>query len=105
SRAAMDEQLLRVAQSVGVTVHEGTAVAGIKLDGNTVTGVIARESGVDSPVDGEIFVDATGRSAVLSKFAARELNARHSAARPYLIGFKTHLFGVAIEQDVCEIYS
>jgi flavin-dependent dehydrogenase len=105
SRAAMDEQLLGAARSLGVTVREDTAVAGIELDGHAVTGVIVRSEAGNVTVAGDIFVDATGRSAVLSRFAARELNVRHGAARPYLIGFKTHLSGVAIERDICEIYS
>ncbi len=105
SRAAMDEQLLRAAESLGVTVHEETAVSGIETDGRAVTGVVTRSGTENGRVVGDIVIDATGRAAMLSKFASRELSARPIRVRPYLIGFKTHLSDVTFARDVCDIYS
>lgn len=55
------------------------------------------DQGGKSRIAGGTFVDATGRSAALSKGDIR-------AKRPRLVAFKAHLSNVRAEPGVCEIY-
>jgi menaquinone-9 beta-reductase len=102
SRAVMDNTLLRQAREVGVAVLEGTSVASVERDDRRV-----RRLGVRGPhgevryLDADIFVDATGRSQVLTKMTQPKTH----RDKPAFIGFKAHLNGVDIPKGVCEMYS
>lgn len=107
SRAEMDHALLQRARSAGAEVLENTSINGVELDGGRVLAVSVRnEAGETQSFAGDIFIDATGRSAVLGKLIGRKTE---SAARrrrtASLVGFKAHLRDAAIGGDRCEIYS
>jgi flavin-dependent dehydrogenase len=88
-----------------VDVRDGTSVTGVEKDGQRITGLTTRDA--NGPVvhaDADIFIDATGRTAVLSKLFARSDN-QQNFKRAKIIGFKTHLRNADIHPDRCEIYS
>jgi len=96
----MDQQLLERARSVGVEVIEGSRVVGAELSNGRIASLTAKnDHGERSEIVADIFIDATGRSAVLKKFVDK-----YKPAKPDLIGFKAHLAGVEMEAGVCEIY-
>ena len=98
SRAVMDDKLLSAARAAGVNVIEGSRVTGTNIEGSQMVSLDLRsDDGKKSRVDTDLFVDATGRAAVLSK---REVRAQ----RPKLVAFKAHLTGVRAEPGVCEIF-
>jgi flavin-dependent dehydrogenase len=98
SRAVMDDKLLSAARAAGVNVIEGSRVAGTSVEGSRMVSIDLRpDNGKKFPIHGSLFVDATGRAAVLSKGELR-------TERPQLVAFKAHLTGVRAEPGVCEIY-
>jgi menaquinone-9 beta-reductase len=103
SRAEMDFQLLKRAKEVGARVFEGTTVTDLVFDGHRAVRIVGRsEGGQRVEEDADIFVDATGRSAVLARRATRNSTV---TKRSSIVGFKSHIAGAAIENGVCEIYS
>lgn len=105
SRSEMDMRLLERARSCGVDVHDGTSVTGVEKDGSRMAGVSTRDAnGLVAQANADIFIDATGRTAVLSKLAARSEN-EQKTKRATIIGFKTHVRNADIHPDRCEIYS
>jgi len=109
SRAEMDLHLLDRARSVGVKILEDTSVTEILSGKNGIYGIKARvghEKTID--ISAELFVDATGRSRVLSKLSGKHGSSQKSRVtgpKPLYVGFKTHLKYANLEKERCEIYS
>lgn len=101
SRAAMDDVLLKRAESLGVHVSQGSAAAGLVTDGERIVGLKVRNGSGADVVEGDVFIDATGRQRVLSRMLSKR---RNGSARSGLVGFKAHLSGVGLEKGRCEIY-
>lgn len=106
SRAEMDLALLNRASSVGVEVLEGLRVNGVGVADERLTSVTATTtSGSRHSIDADLFVDATGRSAILTKLSDRvSKNAPEPARGARLIAFKNHLYGALSDAETCEIY-
>ena len=106
SRAEMDLALLNRASSVGVEVLEGLRVNGVGVADERLTSVTATTtSGSRHSIDADLFVDATGRSAILTKLLERaSKNAPGPARNARLIAFKNHLYGSLSDPETCEIY-
>jgi len=108
SRAEMDRRLLNRARSVGVEVFEDTNVTRIISSANGVFGV--KTSGVGGQareIYADLFVDATGRSRVLSRLLEKQSGRRTANAnvrKHSLVGFKSHVRGANLEKGRCEIY-
>lgn len=103
SRAEMDHLLLNRARSVGVKALDGIRVVGIKTDGDRIASIRTRgEKGERSEIGADVFIDATGRSATLARFAGFEAPASHRGKG--FVGFKAHLTGVEPAPGVCQIY-
>ena len=102
SRAEMDLRLLERARAVGVEVIEEASVVGFgenKLK-------IRHKAGETDEVAGDLFIDATGRSRILSKLVQKNSQKpKTKDPKPPLVGFKAHLNGVQLERGRCEIYS
>ena len=105
SRAEMDERLMQRARQVGVEVLEGASIIGVDRANESVEQITAR-TGNGSAVDiaADFFVDATGRSRVLAKLAAKG-DHRPGTNKPSIVGFKAHLPNIDLPKGVCEIYS
>ena len=99
SRARMDLELLNAAKAAGVRVIEGARVTGGEVQNGRIRALkLKPEEGEKFEIGGDLFVDASGRGAVLAKLAeSRKGNIG-------LVGFKAHLSGVSAEPGVCEIY-
>ena len=105
SRAEMDLVLLERAREVGVTVLESTRVVALIREGDSVAGLnIRSDNGNSMSVHADLFVDATGRAAVVRRLLDKETGAS-KAKRPPLVGFKVHMSDVELEPGRCEIYS
>ena len=106
SRALMDNSLLARARSVGVEVYTNTSAASLIIENGRAVSVLVKNRTGGRSIDTDIFVDATGRSQVLFKLAARALgNKIHPPGAPDLVAFKAHMKGAAGERGRCEIYS
>ena len=106
SRAEMDHRLLQRAKEVGVKLFEGSTIAGVEIDNGRVVSIRTRASdGAVSDIAADIFVDATGRSRILTKLAEKKQEAVTERIKPSLVGFKAHLRGVDLARGLCEIYS
>lgn len=107
SRAEMDFRLLEKAKNVGVEVLEETQVSGLLFEKLKIRGVKVRKENKESAeIQADYFVDATGRSAVLSNFAEKKQkpSKTNKGQRAKLVGFKTHLENVNLQKGFCEIY-
>lgn len=108
SRAEMDMRLLDRAKSLGVTVFEETAANAVLLSRGRIVKLTARRgNGERFEISADLFVDATGRSRVLSKLVAKNepgRNERATAKTSLFVGFKSHLKGANIGKGTCEIY-
>jgi flavin-dependent dehydrogenase len=107
SRAEMDLRLLERARASGVDVRDGTSVTGVEKDGSRIVGLTVRDTdGTVTRSEADIFIDATGRTAVLSKLLARsDTEKKLKTLKPSIIGFKAHVRNADIHPDRCEIYS
>ncbi len=109
SRAEMDMRLLNRAKALGVLVCEDTSVNGVSIDKDKLIGLTARRgSGEKFEVVADLFIDATGRSRVISKLTEKGEHGRNEKTprrRSLFVGFKTHLKGAAPAKNTCEIYS
>ena len=109
SRSALDARLLLRARQGGTNVYEGHRITNVHMDGDRIAFVKAvGEGGAQRCFEADIFVDATGRSRVLSKLAGRSGTGgpkRLKAKRPIALGFKNHLSDTSISPETCEIYS
>ncbi len=106
SRAVMDDLLLKRAREAGVEVLEGTQVTGIEFEAGRIRCLRARSDDADRfEIDGDVFIDATGRSNHVAKLVAKSnFTIPKSKIQNRLIGFKAHLENVGIEPGNCEIY-
>lgn len=110
SRAEMDLRLLEKAKEYGSEVTEAATIGKIHIQGAKVRAVsIKNENGVQTEIEADLFIDATGRSGILNKLAERETckgkpKTRSKSQAPILVGFKTHLENADIGPGVCEIY-
>jgi flavin-dependent dehydrogenase len=106
SRAEMDNQLLNRAKEVGVAVFEETSITDVESLGGRVVSIQTRDShGNIANIEADLFVDATGRSRVLSKLFEKRQDIAAPRVKPGLVGFKTHLRDVDLANGLCEIYS
>ena len=103
SRYEMDRCLMERAKALGVRVLDGTRVANVIADGESMTGVEAVGDERETII-ADIFVDATGRASALRKAADRVAGGPGEAGKPLAIAFKTHLENVRIEPGTCEIF-
>jgi flavin-dependent dehydrogenase len=105
SRAAMDDNLLRRAQDLGVTILENTTVTEVIAEGGWIRGVRLKRNGAERECGARLTIDATGRSRSLAR------RIRHSQAngarksKSKLVAFKAHLESERVDRGVCEIYS
>jgi flavin-dependent dehydrogenase len=127
SRARMDFCLLEKAKDVGVKVLEESQAVGVLLENDEICAVkIKGKTGETSEICADLTIDATGRAAILSKLAEKEISRKNDSKfkiqnsnstktenrspktinkiQNRLIGFKTHLKNVNLEKGVCEIY-
>ena len=100
SRAAMDDNLLARARTVGVDVADDTTVTRVLEDNDGVCGVRVKNRSGDFEYTSRIVVDATGRARSL----ARRVEDRLSK-KPKLVAFKAHLENTKASLTACEIYS
>ena len=107
SRAEMDFRLLERARAVGATVLESTSVNGLTVaDGHVRALKVREENGDSGNIEGDVFVDATGRSRILARLIEkRQGTATKPAGKNALIGFKAHLKNADVNPGYCEIYS
>lgn len=104
SRAEMDHRLLEAAQRAGAEILEGTSVSGLVIKNGRLSALETRkDDGTRETLEGEIFVDATGRQRTLARQAVRE-SGRIRPRRSSLVGFKAHFSGIEMETGRCEIY-
>ena len=100
SRAQMDQALMSRAKAAGVNVLQGARAVGTELTKGRIEAVTVKsDRGERIDVPGELFVDASGRAGALTRLLDDV-----PPVKPKLVAFKSHLTGVAIEGDVCEIY-
>ncbi len=104
----MDMRLLDHAKFIGVTVCEDSSVNAVTMSEGRIMNLTSRRgNGEKFEVAADLFIDATGRSRVLSKLI--EKNERrhddHTAKNSSLfVGFKSHLKGANAAKGTCEIY-
>lgn len=100
SRARMDQSLMSRAKAIGVSVLEGArAIDAVVKSGRIKAVTVKTDNGERFDIEGELFVDASGRAGALARLLDEV-----RPSKPKLVAFKSHLAGVAIDQDVCEIY-
>ncbi len=111
SRAAMDSRLLTRAKSLGVEVLEHHSAVGLLQNEKEIGGVKVRaKDGGAKEVFADLIIDATGRARVLGKLIERKhgdkqkQRTKDKGQETKLIGFKTHLENVRLDEGVCEIY-
>ena len=102
SRAVMDENLLRRAQQIGVSVLENTPVTGLIEEDKRVRGVRIKTEVGEQEFRAAITIDATGRARFLTRKVQRK-PAEHKT-KPKLIAFKVHLEKTRVSPGACEIY-
>lgn len=105
SRAEMDHALLlRARRSLGVDVLEDTRAIGVELDDGFVRAIIVKDgNGGRTDLQADLFIDATGRSAVVSNLVEKQLNNK-PMSRPKLVAFKNHFTDAKPDAGICEIY-
>ena len=100
SRSEMDMQLIAKAESLGVETFTKTAVTGVEQSQSGIqTLKIRRDSGERSNARARVFVDATGRSRVLTNLVTGK-----KKERSRWIAFKAHFRNVSMKPGRCEIY-
>jgi len=103
SRARMDMEILYAAKAAGVRVIEGARATGAEVQNGLIRSLkLKADTGEKLEIDGNVFVDASGRNAALAKLA--EPKGESQRINNGLVGFKSHLTGVSAEPGVCEIY-
>ena len=107
SRGAMDLALLDRAKRLGVEVIENASVNGLAAEAGRIRGFEYKSAGSGSGiVAGDLFIDATGRSRIVSKLAARNTaDSSPQRKRRGMVGVKSHMRLARSSHDTCEIYS
>jgi len=104
SRAEMDFRLLERAREAGVEVLEESSVIGVGTGNSSIKELNVRhKNGETTKISGDLFIDAAGRSRILSKLVNKR--SQKPKTKPPLVGFKAHLRGVRLDGGRCEIYS
>ncbi len=108
SRDEMDMLLLDRAKALGVKVYEDSSVSAISITKGRAENLTARRgNGERFEIAANLFIDATGRSRVLSKLVEKQnqhRNQRAAEQRSLFVGFKSHVKGATVENGSCEIY-
>lgn len=106
SRAQMDDNLLRRAETLGVDVLENATVTEVIENDERVCGVRLKAAGDDHEYHAKVIIDATGRGRTLCrKVQQHEEDAKHRRTRPQLVAFKAHFSNTEVARGACEIYS
>jgi menaquinone-9 beta-reductase len=106
SRSKMDDILLSRAAAAGAEVLTDTRISGVETNGLFVGSFTAVHGQASKTITADLFVDATGRGASLSKLAVRSTGTRVPPPRPSRsVAFKTHLRGSGSDPGVCEIFA
>jgi flavin-dependent dehydrogenase len=107
SRAEMDFRLLQRAREVGVEVIEEANVIGVEKQNDYVKALTIRhKNGEANEIFANLFIDATGRTRILSKLITKNSHdPKTQNQKPTLIGFKAHLRNVHLNRGRCELYS
>jgi flavin-dependent dehydrogenase len=106
SRSAMDQLLLKAAEHAGVRVAGETSASSVELNDGNVRALHVRNTSGETAFEGDIFIDASGRSAVLAKLISKAGSGpKRPVVKPKLVAFKAHLRAPNLERDRCEIYS
>jgi flavin-dependent dehydrogenase len=101
----MDNNLLRRAQRLGVSVQENSTVTELIEERGVVRGVRLKSGGVEREHLAAITIDATGRARALARKVRCSVRAGSSRSKPQLIALKAHLEKTRAAPGVCEIYS
>jgi menaquinone-9 beta-reductase len=105
SRAQMDNNLLRRAESLGVEVLENATVTEIIENDERVCGVRIKAAGDDYEYQAKVTIDATGRGRTLCRKVQQHADEKHRRTRPQLVAFKAHFSNTEVALGACEIYS
>jgi len=106
SRAEMDNNLLRRAESLGVKVLENSTVTEVIEDDDHVRGVRVKTASTDDEYRSTVTIDATGRARTLCRKVHQHAEEeKHRRARSRLVAFKAHFSGTEVARGACEIYS
>lgn len=107
SRAEMDLQLMDRAKQSGVQVFESSVPIELREDKGKLTGLLVRTAdGNNVSIDADVFVDATGRAAALSRLLKKSSTTRQAIpVRSRFVGFKAHLRNANLAPGRCEIYT
>ena len=99
SRAKMDEILMDNAKALGVAVFENSTLADVNFRQDKLERVTVRQGSDELTFSSKIFVDATGRSRILSNLVTGQKK------RPSKwVAYKSHFTDVKLDPGVCEIY-
>lgn len=107
SRSRMDDVLLQTAKREGVNVLEETLATRVTAPGGTIDELwIRTKTNETAAIRADIFIDATGRSAVLSKLLSKSgTKVTSELSKPKLVAFNAHLQAPNVDRVRCEIYS
>lgn len=105
SRAQMDNNLLRRAESLGVEVLENATVTEVIENDERVCGVRIKAAADDYEYQAKITIDATGRGRTLCRKVQQHSDEKHRRTRPQLVAFKAHFLNTEVAAGACEIYS
>ncbi|HEX6732244.1 MAG TPA: NAD(P)/FAD-dependent oxidoreductase [Pyrinomonadaceae bacterium] len=106
SRAQMDNNLLRRAESLGVEVLENATVTEVIENDERVCGVRIKTGGDDYEYQAKVTIDATGRGRTLCRKVQQHTDdQKHRKTRPQLVAFKAHFSNTDVARGACEIYS
>ncbi len=105
SRARMDTVLLNAARDRGVRVIEGGKLARVNVEDRRITNIEVTHGGERLVLEGDLFVDASGRAAALRRLAGREAGDEETKPeRASYLGFKVHMAGTGLRAGRCEMY-
>jgi menaquinone-9 beta-reductase len=105
SRAQMDNNLLRRAESLGVEVLKNATVTEVIENYERVSGVRIKAAGDDYEYQAKVTIDATGRGRTLCRKVQQHADEKHRRTRPQLVAFKAHFSNTEVARGACEIYS
>ena len=100
SRSRLDELLVQRARAAGAEVREDTTGVPVLSNGTLEYVNLKTHDGIDETVEGEIMIDATGRTRGLS----RVVESNGIPHRAEHVAFKTRLADAKVEKGTCELY-
>ena len=103
----MDDLLFHRAEDAGAQVIDGSSIVGLDSeDGYIKKFKLRSDDGQIVEIEADLFVDATGRRAIVSRLFEKSQSSRPTPmAKPKFVGFKAHLLETSMPRGVCEIYS